>query len=387
MYGYPETAVVVSVRFDSKPINVMLDTGAQPSVVDRLTAERMNLPYVVREHKVYGIGKSPIRICGTLEVGIDIGSGKEIRHKLEVLDTSVRTAILGRSFLANFKEVCFDMKGFRVRLGDGWLDTGFSIHGGQPLARAECMQITDSKDTKFDVNPALPWRQREAIHDILAKHSEVFATNHRRPKEIRTAEHRITLLDDRPIKHRPLRVSPDTEAEIGRQIDEMSRNGIIRTSESPWGSRIILVRKKDGTQRFAGDYRCLNAATKKDVFDRMEGSEVFSTLDGASAYWSIPVREEDREYTSFVSTRGQFEFNRMPFGLCNSQATYQRAVNDALREATNAESFVDDTIVHSSDFSSHLTHLEGVGVWSGLGSNSEPINASLHTGKFSSWDT
>ena len=85
---------------------------------------------------------------------------------------------------------------------------------------------------------------------------------------------------------------------------------------------------------------------------------MFSTLDCASAYWSIPVHEEDKEHTAFVSTRGQFEFNRMPFGLCNSQAKYQRDVDEALKGATNTEAFVDDTLVHSKDFTSHLEQLD-----------------------------
>ena len=96
----------------------------------------------------------------------------------------------------------------------------------------------------------------------------------------------------------------------------------------------------------------------KDIFDRLGGSSVFSTLDCASAYWSIPVREEDRELTAFVSTREQFEFNRMPFGLCNSQATYQRALDRTLKDVTNAEGFVDDTIIHSKDYTTHLSHLD-----------------------------
>ena len=69
---------------------------------------------------------------------------------------------------------------------------------------------------------------------------------------------------------------------------------------------------------------------------------------------------ENKLSTAFVSTRGRFEFNRMPFGLCNSQATYQRAVDNAFRGISNAEAFVDDTIVHSSDFEAHLRHLDNV---------------------------
>ena len=96
----------------------------------------------------------------------------------------------------------------------------------------------------------------------------------------------------------------------------------------------------------------------RDVFDRMGGCNVFSKLHGASAYWCIPMREEHKELTAFVSTQGQFEFNLMPFGLSNSQATYQRAVDQALQGCLNAQAFVDDTCIHSPDFESHVHHLD-----------------------------
>ena len=366
---YPETAVVIQVRFNGNPIHVMLDTGAQPSVIDKATLETMNIPYYTKQDKVYGVGKSPIQVCRTLEVEIDVGEGQIIRHRIEVLDTSSRTAILGRDFLANFEEVCFDMQNFRVRLGESWKETATSLQGGQAILRAEVARVTepDAYGQKFDIDPSRSPSEREDIQAMLERYSEVFAANPKSPGEIQEAEHRIALMDDRPIKHRPLRVSPITEVEISRQIEEMKKNGIIRPSDSPWGSRIILVKKKDGTQRFAVDYRGLNSVTKKDaypmpdakdIFDRLGGSSVFSTLDCASAYWSIPVREEDRELTAFVSTRGQFEFNRMPFGLCNSQATYQRALDRTLKDVTNAEGFVDDTIIHSKDYTTHLSHLD-----------------------------
>ena len=113
----------------------------------------------------------------------------------------------------------------------------------------------------------------------------------------------------------------------------MLQNGIVGPSASPWASRIILVRKKDGSTRFAVDYRSLNDVTKKDsypipelrdILDKLHGSNYFSTLDGASAYWSVPIAEKDREKTAFLSPRGQFEFCVMPFGLCNAPSTFQR---------------------------------------------------------------
>ena len=117
-------------------------------------------------------------------------------------------------------------------------------------------------------------------------------------------EHRIDTGDALPVKSRYLRVNPLTEGEIRVHIEQMLGNGITRPSNSPWASRVILVQKKDASLRFAIDYWALNDLTKKDsypipemkdILDKLQGSEYFSTLDGASAYWSVPITENDRE--------------------------------------------------------------------------------------------
>ena len=100
--------------------------------------------------------------------------------------------------------------------------------------------------------------------------------------------------------------------------------------------------------------------TCENLFDRMHGSNIFSTLDVVHANRSVPLKEADKELTAFVSTRGQFEFNRIPLGLCNDQASYQRPVDQALRLRHGVQAFVNHSCVHSPDFKSHLAHLEGV---------------------------
>ena len=116
----------------------------------------------------------------------------------------------------------------------------------------------------------------------------------------------------------------------------MIENNICRPSKSPWASNVVLVRKRDSTLRFAIDYRKLNDVTKKDAYslpdiqsilDKLKGASFFTSLDVASAYWCVPVHEPDIEKTAFHTPRGQFEMTVMPFGLCNSQATYQRLMD------------------------------------------------------------
>ena len=119
----------------------------------------------------------------------------------------------------------------------------------------------------------------------------------------------------------------------------MVDNEIIRHSTSPWNSPIILVKKKDNSTRFVCDFRALNDVTKKDsyplphirdVIDKMEGSKYWTTLDAASAYWSMPLVKEDKEKTAFSVSGGKFEFNVTLDGLCNAGASYQRMIDICL---------------------------------------------------------
>eukprot|EP00794_Sanderia_malayensis_P019749 gene19749-21686_t len=149
----------------------------------------------------------------------------------------------------------------------------------------------------------------------------------------------------------------------------MLTNGIIRPSSSPWNSPITLVKKKDNSTRFICDFRCLNDATKKDtyplphirdVLDQMHGAQYWTTLDAASAYWSIPLEEEDREKTAFAVQRGKFEFNVMHFGFCNAGATYQRMMDISLSglPAERVLAYMDDIVVFSNTFEEHLQSLK-----------------------------
>ena len=166
-------------------------------------------------------------------------------------------------------------------------------------------------------------------------------------------------------------MSPHTRAEMGVLLNDMLQKDIISPSKSPWASLIVLVKKKDGTSRFCVDYRQINAVTRKDAYplprvddtlETLAGSQLFSTLNLISGYWQVEVKPEDREKTAFVTSEGLYEFNVLPFRLCNGPATFQCLMNILLAgiQWHNCLVYINDIIVLGRTFDEHLKNLAQV---------------------------
>ena len=173
--------------------------------------------------------------------------------------------------------------------------------------------------------------------------------------------HKINTGRSTPIKQRPRRLPYAYRDEADQQIQEMLANGIITPSVSPWSSPIVLVRKKNGDLRFCVDYRKLNQITVNDshplplisdLLDSVKDAKYFSLLDLRSGYWQIPVAQEDRAKTAFVTQNGLYEFTRMPFGLKTAPATFQCAMEVILAGLTFeiCLCYLDDVIVFGKNF-------------------------------------
>ena len=157
-----------------------------------------------------------------------------------------------------------------------------------------------------------------------------------------------------------------------QQVQGMLQDGVIRPSTSPWASPVVMVKKKDNTMRFCVDFRKVNDATIKeahplprtdDTLESLHGAKYFSTLDLKSGYWQVPIQEGDKQKTAFRTTSGQlFEFNQLPFGLCNTPATFSRLMDKTLAGlAWNiCLYYLDDIIIFSKTCEEHLERLETV---------------------------
>ena len=139
-----------------------------------------------------------------------------------------------------------------------------------------------------------------------------------------------------PPNRPPYRLSPKEHEELQAQIEALLAQGHIRPSQSPYDAPILFVLKKDGRWHMCIDYRALNKQTTKDhyplpriddLLDQLGKAKYFSTIDLASGYHQIAMKEDNIPKTAFRTHRGHFEFIVMPFRVTNTLATFQRLMN------------------------------------------------------------
>ena len=229
--------------------------------------------------------------------------------------------------------------------------------------------INNINQYDFSTIESIDEQPKTKLKALLLNHAQVFSERPYGSIATGLMEHSIELTDPsvKPIKHYGYRVSPAVATELMKTVDEMHRLGVIEESQSPWASPVLLVPKKDGTQRFCTDFRRLNAVTKSDVFplpriddimDKLGRCQFFTSIDLKHAFWQIPMKPEDREKTAFICGYKLWQYRQMAFGLKNSPATFQRCISKAIGENKFSLAYLDDIIIFSATVEEHLTHIE-----------------------------
>lgn len=208
---------------------------------------------------------------------------------------------------------------------------------------------------------------------IMNEYKDVFPE--KLPKSLppkRSIDHEIKIEPGHSPPSRPTyRLSPLEMDELKKQLEELTEQGFIRPSVSPYGAPILFVRKKDGTLRMCVDYRALNKITIKnkyplpridELLDRLHGAKYFSKLDLMSGYHQVRIADQDVHKTAFRTRYGHFEFLVLPFGLTNAPATFMRLMNDIFRSALDETVIVylDDILIFSKSLEEHKKHVRHV---------------------------
>ena len=253
--------------------------------------------------------------------------------------------------------------------------TTLKVKDGQPKLGAACCSSQavptkiDLSEMGFDMkNSDLQADEKEQLNQLINEFPDIFSQGPNDLGRTNKVKHEIITGDARPIKQTPRRTPMHLRDEVEQQLNDMLDNNIIRPSSSPWGSPVVLAKKKDGSVRFCIDYRKVNEVSRKDAYpipridetlDALAGAKYFSTLDLASGYWQVELKEEDREKSAFVTSKGLYEFNVMPFGLSGAPGTFQRLMEAVLAglQWEICLAYLDDVIVFSKTFEDHLKNL------------------------------
>lgn len=218
--------------------------------------------------------------------------------------------------------------------------------------------------------------EKEYLFNTILQNSQVLL----KPGENLTAttaiKHKILTKDEEPTYTKSYRYPHSYKKDVESQIKELLDNGIITHSTSPYSSPIWVVPKKADASgkkkvRVVIDYRKLNDKTINDKFpipqieeilDNLGKSVYFTTLDLKSGFHQIEMDQNHRAKTAFSTSHGHFEFTRMPFGLKNAPATFQRAMNSILREyiGTICYVYLDDIIITGYNLKNHIDNLNKI---------------------------
>ena len=291
--------------------------------------------------------------------GYDSGAG---RHFSAGYDSGA-----GRHFSAGYNSAAGQHFDARQQLNDE-----------QPLVAEEATleQCTNDGDVDDDhvgilvenLPAELSDAQRRSVRILLSCYTDIFSRDDFDVGRTNLVEHTIDTGNHRPVRQQ-LRRHPITHLDvIDHQVNEMLEHDIIEPAASPWASNVVLVRKKDGSYRFCVDYRRVNAVTYQDAYplphidtclNSLSGAGYFSTLDLRAGYHNIPIAENDRDKTAFITRKGCWRYKVMPFGLTCAPAVFQRLMDLVLCGLSYdiCLVYLDDIIIVSTDFDTHLERL------------------------------
>lgn len=222
-----------------------------------------------------------------------------------------------------------------------------------------------SKESVKDVRVSedLSSVQDQEIRDLLHEFEDVMTD---KPGRTNLIEHDIKLTTTEPFRVKGYPIPFHSQKVVDDEIQKMLDLDVIETSDGPFASPIVIIKKRDQTVRFCIDMRQLNKRTVFDaepmpnieqMFAKLSGCKYFSKLDLSKGYWQVPLTERAKELTGFVTTNGNFRFKVMPFGLVNAPATFCRLMRKVLRDLSNTDSFVDDILVYTETWEEHLVTL------------------------------
>ncbi|MCH87222.1 hypothetical protein A2U01_0008088, partial [Trifolium medium] len=366
---------------------VLVDGGSTHNFIQESVAVQLGLNHspIPPLHVMVGNGQELLcsKVC--LNVPI-ILQGHEFLVDLHMLGLKGADIVLGAHWLKQLGPVIMDYQHLSMKFfhnnscveligNSSSLPPPLTLHQFQKFMRHEPeAQLFSLRAHSIDpiVHATSPTSlDNPQLTELLRQFEHLFSEPTHLPPP-RLTDHKIPLLSNSsPVNVRPYRYPHSQKLEIESQVTKMLQSGWIQPSTSPYSSPVLLLKKKDGSWRMCVDYRALNAITVPDRFplptidellDELGHARFFSKLDLTSGFHQIRLDPNDAGKTAFRTHDGHYEYNVMPFGLCNAPATFQSTMNDIFRPLLRRSVivFFDDILVFSTTMEQHLQHLRQV---------------------------
>lgn len=346
--------VICILDFPTGPKTFIIDTGARINII-----------------KSTAIGDCPTEKCVSYFHGI---SGVPVKtelkitnrgHEFKVVDDSFpipTDGLLGRSFL------CKESVTLEFRPDDHISQKPHTdiVRLNKTLSRADLV-LQHCRLAHLDPET------KHTIQQIITEYQDTFTLPGEFLAETPLTTHKIETTDEIPIQIKQYRLPPGDRDVVLEQTEEMLANNIIAHSNSPYNYPIrVIAKKMDASgkkkHRIVVDLRRLNDKTPQDnypipnitdILDQLGKARYFSAFDLASGFHQIGLDEGSRHKTAFSTPQGHYQFRRMPFGLKNAPATFQRMMDQALRGLIGKGTFVylDDIIVFGTTLEEHNSNL------------------------------
>jgi len=323
-------------RVEEENRECVVDLGSDCSIIQEKVARHFSLKLKETSKTLSGFNGTVVIPLGCTRLRVYIDN---ILFEIKVFvvrdDELTSEIIIGRDVLGKVGSIALvDASGVTFTVNKPTSDA--NVHEVNLVSTVALKPIEKSEINCDESDPEVLSR----LCLLLNKYRKNVAVNISELGCTTAGEMKIELISDEPVYRRPYRMSQADRNKVQEIVDDLERNGIIRDSTSPYASPVVLVRKKNGETRLAIDYRGLNKITKRinyplpiidDQIDQLVNRTTFISLDLKSGFYQIPMHSESVKFTAFITPDGQWEFLRMPFGLANAPAVFQKTMNKVLK--------------------------------------------------------
>ena len=347
-------------------VNAILDPGSPISLIkSQCVPLELRRPAPLNSNEFFGINNSRLEILGVFERAVKI---EDIEIKLVfyiVSDTTISSmALLGRDFTRHSSiKVVLENDNVIISKRVSEAPTDLFKQAVNQILAIDYVNEPFKVNEELNINPEIRHDDKMKIYDIYKNHYLKYLSEKKSEPDFQMI---ISLQHEQPISFRPRRLSFVDKERLREIIEDLLMRNIIRPSDSPYASPIVLISKKTGETRLCVDYRALNKITVRDNFptqliddnlDRLKGKKYYTSLDLKDGYYHVKIADNSVRYTAFVTPLGQFEYLRCPFGLTNAPKVFSRFLHEVLGKLLREGKillFFDDILVATEGLEEHI---------------------------------